>query len=232
MAERGVKSLLEGARAWAAASSESCSLVRSTMGEPSCSCHSEGHVRQTRFQGSRLSGPSEVWGVARAHSPIRNRRDPSAPPTSGKDRSYKPMAKSTGAQRKSDGVVVPPMGVQHNAPGGKDPDFDGADSLGKRRGMVGFPRPKLLRGHTPAEQTRRLGYWLGSADKRAITTMGMPIDAVGLTLPGHGLCLAMTGCDAADRRSKASRVRENRMHGFKGGRGNGHVRVYRASVYQ
>ena len=51
-AERGVESLFaEGATTRSAASSEPCSLVRSTTGEPSRSCHGEGHVRQALFRG-------------------------------------------------------------------------------------------------------------------------------------------------------------------------------------
>ena len=50
------------------------------------------------------------------------------------------MVKSTGVQRESDGVVVPVIGVQHNAPGGKGPDFDHACSGGKRQGMTATVR--------------------------------------------------------------------------------------------
>ena len=51
-AERGVESLcMEGASVRAAASSEFCSLVRSTMGEPSRSFHGEGHVLRASFRG-------------------------------------------------------------------------------------------------------------------------------------------------------------------------------------
>ena len=49
------------------------------------------------------------------------------------------MVKSAGVQRESDGVVVPLIGVQHNAPGGKGPDFGRADRVGKREGMAGVP---------------------------------------------------------------------------------------------
>lgn len=59
---------------------------------------------------------------------------------SGRDRSYKPMVKSAGGQRESDGVVVPVIGVQHNAPGGKGPDFGHAEEVGKREGMAGSAR--------------------------------------------------------------------------------------------
>ena len=66
---------------------------------------------------------------------------PSAWPASGKDRVYKPMVKSAGGQRESEGAVVPVIGVQHNAPGGKGPHFDHACNEGKRQGMAGTARP-------------------------------------------------------------------------------------------
>jgi RNA-directed DNA polymerase len=46
------------------------------------------------------------------------------------------MVKSTGVQRESEGIVVPVIGVQHNAPGGKGPHFDHAGGEGKRQGMT------------------------------------------------------------------------------------------------
>ena len=61
-------------------------------------------------------------------------------PASGEDRSYKPMVKSAGVQRESDGIVVPLIGVQHNAPGGKGPDFGHAWEEGKPEGMTGVSR--------------------------------------------------------------------------------------------
>ena len=50
------------------------------------------------------------------------------------------MVKANGVQRESDGVVVPVIGVQHNAPGGKGPDFDRVGGEGKRKGMAGSAR--------------------------------------------------------------------------------------------
>jgi RNA-directed DNA polymerase len=97
-----------------------------------------------------LPGPSGVWGVARVHGLVRNRRDPSAWPSSGKDRAYKPMVKSPGGQRESEGVVVPAIGVQHNAPGGKGPHFDHAGGEGKREGMAGSARSNDPGGLAPA----------------------------------------------------------------------------------
>jgi RNA-directed DNA polymerase len=50
------------------------------------------------------------------------------------------MVKSGGGQRESEGVVVPLIGVQQNAPGGKGPHFDHACNEGKRQGMAGTAR--------------------------------------------------------------------------------------------
>lgn len=86
-------------------------------------------------------GLSGVRVVARTKGLVRNRRDPSVHAwRRARDRSYKPMVKASGGQRESDGVVVPVIGVQHNAPGGKGPDFDHACGEGKRQGMTGTAR--------------------------------------------------------------------------------------------
>jgi RNA-directed DNA polymerase len=50
------------------------------------------------------------------------------------------MVKASGGQRESEGVVVPVIGVQQNAPGGKGPHFDQAGGEGKRQGMAGGSR--------------------------------------------------------------------------------------------
>lgn len=60
------------------------------------------------------------------------------------------MVKSSGGQRESEGVVVPVIGVQHNAPGGKDPHFDHAGGEGKREGMAGTARSNHPGGREPA----------------------------------------------------------------------------------
>ena len=60
------------------------------------------------------------------------------------------MVKAGGGQRESEGVVVPLIGVQHNAPGGKDPHFDHAGGEGKREGMAGTARPNHPGGREPA----------------------------------------------------------------------------------
>jgi len=50
------------------------------------------------------------------------------------------MVKSSGGQRESERGVVPVIGVQQNAPGGKGPHFDHAWDEGKRQGMAGTAR--------------------------------------------------------------------------------------------
>jgi RNA-directed DNA polymerase len=115
------------------------------------------------------------------HGLGRNRRDPSAWPASGKDRWYKPMVKSGGGQRESEGVVVPLIGVQHNAPGGKGPHFDHAGNEVTRQGMTGVsrsnypgrPSPVVLLGMKPAigpasfGNVRRLQRQLWAAAKQS-----------------------------------------------------------------
>ncbi|MGB8385832.1 MAG: group II intron reverse transcriptase/maturase, partial [Dermatophilaceae bacterium] len=59
------------------------------------------------------------------------------------------MVKSAGVQRESDGVVVPLIGVEHNAPGGKGPDFGDAEEVGRREGMAGVSRSNNPDGRQP-----------------------------------------------------------------------------------
>src|SRR3989337_415631 len=77
-----------------------------------------------------------------------------------KDRSYKPMAKSSGAQRESGGVVVPGMP-------GKDPDFGHAGTGGTRQGMAGTTRSSDPHGRPPVDKVQRLQRRLYVAAKRS-----------------------------------------------------------------
>ena len=131
------------------------------MGEPSRSSHGEGQVRQVQIGTLGWRVPPgygerhafKVWfgtGEARLRSLV------------SKDRSYKPMAKSRGAQRESDGVVVPAA-----EPAGKRPDFGHAGGGGKREGMVGATRPKHPQGHQPLDKVRQLQRRLYVAAKRS-----------------------------------------------------------------
>jgi len=56
-------------------------------------------------------------------------------PSSRQGDSYKPKVKSSAAQRKSEGVVVPSMIATNNAIGGRGPCFDRVGRRGKREGM-------------------------------------------------------------------------------------------------
>jgi len=58
-AERGVKSLFGGSKIAGRTATrwESCSLVKVTTGEPSRSCHGEGHVCQALFRGQPGGSP-------------------------------------------------------------------------------------------------------------------------------------------------------------------------------
>lgn len=82
------------------------------------------------------------------------------------DRSYKPMVKANGAQRESDGVVVPGMAVR-DAAGGKGPGFGHVVDGGKREGMVGTVRPNYPGGREPAVKVRRLQKRLWAAAKQS-----------------------------------------------------------------
>jgi RNA-directed DNA polymerase len=83
-----------------------------------------------------------------------------------KDRSYKPMVKSSGGKRESDGVVVPLIAVS-NAAGGKDPDFGHAGKRGTSEGMAGTARSIFPLGPPSLEKVRRLQNRLWAAAKQS-----------------------------------------------------------------
>ncbi len=59
---------------------------------------------------TRATDLGGVGGAARVQGAARNTRDPSAQPSSRQGGSYKPKAKSSAAQRESEGIVVPDDG--------------------------------------------------------------------------------------------------------------------------
>jgi RNA-directed DNA polymerase len=97
---------------------------------------------------------------------IRNRRDPSARPSSGQIQSHKPEAKAKGVQRESEGPVVPSRAVQHNAAGGKGPWGERIGIEGKREGMPSFERANHPRGIKSTDKVRQLRNRLWMAAKR------------------------------------------------------------------
>jgi RNA-directed DNA polymerase len=82
-----------------------------------------------------------------------------------KDRSYKPVVKSSGAQRESDGVVVPVGGIRPLA--GKGPGFGHASGAGTREGMAGTARSNYPGGREPVDKVRRLQRKLWAAAKQS-----------------------------------------------------------------
>ena len=232
-AERGVESLFGGSErvGW------DCSLVTVTTREPSRSCHGEGHVRQSQVRigcGGSLRG-TETCTRARSDHGTRETRLASLV---SKDRLYKPMAKASGGQRESEGVVVVGIGVQKNAPGAKDPRFDRA-CVGRERQDMTAPqmRSKHPGGYKPTEPPAsemavratcrlvaralpRCRLWV--AAKRP----GVPVQYAKWSRWGDSPRAAcrrrvLAGRVAAPGRSSVSRVRENRTHGLKGEWGNG-----------
>ncbi len=106
---------------------------------------------------------------------VRNVRGPSARPLSGQASSYKPKAKSSRAQRESEGIVVPDgeaqatptKAVRHNAAGGKGPCGGHADGAGKREGMAGKTEPNDPVDLESSDKVRQLQRQLWAAAKRA-----------------------------------------------------------------
>jgi hypothetical protein len=116
-AERGVESLFGGSKraGW------DCSLVKATIGEPSRSFHGEGHVRRVGFR-SRRRVPAG-YGDLHVRTVWMGTWEARLPGLVSEDRSYKPMVKSGGGQRESEGAVVVGIGVKLKAPGAKGPCF-------------------------------------------------------------------------------------------------------------
>jgi RNA-directed DNA polymerase len=76
------------------------------------------------------------------------------------------MTKSGGAQRESDGVVVPLI-AGRNPAGGKGPDFGHAREVGTGEGMAGAARSKHPGGIVPIDKVRRLQRKLWAAAKQS-----------------------------------------------------------------
>lgn len=125
--------------------------------------------------GRRAEGLAGVQGAAREQGEARNRRGPSAQPSSGQGGAYKPKAKSRAVQRESEGIVVPPReahaartnAVKNNAAGGKGPCGGHVDRAGTRKGMAATSGPNNPGGSTPRDHVRHLQRRLWAAAKRA-----------------------------------------------------------------
>ena len=186
----------------------------------------------------RAGGCGGVGGAARVQGQVWNVRGPSAQPESGQARSYKPKAKSSRAQRESEGIVVldeaaqaaATKTVRHNAVGGKGPCGGHADGAGKPEGLAGETGPKHPVGQPSDAKGRQLQRQLWAAAKRApgrrnshascvhlrrVTTSGRRGSALSGAAPLARVGRAMLRAD----RPLVSRVREIRMHGLNGGVG-------------
>lgn len=122
--------------------------------------HFTAKATPTARDSQRTEGLGGVEVAARVQGSARNTREPSAQPSSRQGGSYKPKAKSSTAQRKSEGTIVPiapaTKAVQNNAAGGKGPWGTGrVDRRGTRKGMDA-KRPNSPRGRSPEDNVRRL----------------------------------------------------------------------------
>lgn len=100
------------------------------------------------------------------HGEVRNTGDPSAPSSSRQGGSYKPKAKSSAAQRESEGTVVVTMAATNNATGAKGPCGGQVAAGATREGMAGGSGPNNPGGRKSDEKVRRLQRRLGEAAKQ------------------------------------------------------------------
>lgn len=78
-------------------------------------------------------------------------------PPSGRSGSYKPKAKSSAAQRESEGIIVPMRTVANKAVGGKGPCGDQVREAGTGKGMLGRKTPaNTPSGQQTKDNARRL----------------------------------------------------------------------------
>jgi len=218
-AERGVESLFGGSKraGRSATRHESCSLVKFTTGEPSRSCHGEGPCPTYRRSGIALVGSLRGKGSGTYATVWFGTGETRLPSLVSKDRSYKPMVKSSGGKRESDGVVVPLIAGMNPA-GGKGPDFGHAGDGEKRKDMTGTARSNHPDGHTSVVNVRRLQNWLWATAKQSPLSRCAVLDprCGDFSSGGSGIG-RREGCVTMLRRPSVSCVRANRMHSSKGG---------------
>jgi hypothetical protein len=166
-----------------------------------------------RSGGARADGLGGVGGAARVHGEGRNTRGPSARPASRQRGSYKPTAKSSRAQRESEGAVVLTIAVTNNAAGGKGPYFGRARNGGTCRGMAGKPGPTHPTAPLRAvlAQQPQPELWTG-AEYRTGSGRRWGEDNHH-AFRGHD----SPGMHATSRRPSVSRVPEIGTHGLNGG---------------
>ena len=141
--------------------------------KPAASSHLQPESRAAHATAKAMSATSQsgdthvvglggVWGAARVQGVERNTRGPSARPGSGHRDSYKPKAKSSRAQRESEGVVVLLIAATNNAAEGKDPCSGLVDQAATRQGMTGRTGSNHPTGCEPSVKARHPQDQLGS----------------------------------------------------------------------
>ena len=174
-------------------------------------------VSQSGDHAADLSG---VWGAARVQGDKRNTRDPSARPESGRRGSYKPTAKSSRAQRESEGVVVLAITATNNAVGGKDLCSGLVDRAATCKGMTGrtgsnHPAECELSVNARHPQ-HRLGSW--PSDGRFVQPCERVSRRSDVLRELRGFRrLRVRRTMPRSERPPESRVREIRTHGLNGG---------------
>ena len=181
--------------------------------------HFTAKATSARQNPDRLVGLPGVGAVAREDGSLWNRRGPSQRPGSRHGVSYKPRAKSSAAERESEGAIVVRIPVQQNTGGAKDPHFGHAGLNGTDEGMVGSRiRPNNPVGPRLDVKVRYLREGLRARAKRAEVP-----HRVRIQTPRADLRVDRTAVrdgqpvHASPRGPSVSRVRENRTHGLKGG---------------
>jgi len=173
----------------------------------------------------RAGGSGGVRRAARVQGEVRNSGDPSAPPWSRQGSSYKPKAKSSAAQRESEGTVVPQTGAQalgtnavkNNAAGGRGPCFGHVQEEGKCEGMAAKSGPNDPAGLWPCDEARRpsSGLWASAERVGALAVrLGKPRRSDARRA---GRLTGTPTAHASSRRPSVSRVPEIGMHGLNGG---------------
>ena len=130
--------------------------------------HFTAKATPTVFQsgGEHAVGLGGVEGAARVHGVERNTRSPSAQPVSGRRDSYKPTAKTSAAQRESEGTVVVLRSATNNADGAKGPCGGNVGRASTREGMTGQTGSNYPGEREFPDKVRQLQRRLWSAAKR------------------------------------------------------------------
>ena len=168
-AKRGVESLYGGSKRAGATSSELCSLVTFTRGEPSRSLHGEGHVWCSQLRRWCTRSPRGMGGGTFSRFGAEQERSVSAACVG--QRPYKPTVKSSGAERKSEGAVVSGTGGQHNRPVGRALTLVTPVKGVSARAWPGPPGPTTPRGRSPRQSATSPKPAMGSSQ----AVLGVPL---------------------------------------------------------